>query len=94
MVALRERREFPALPASLASPDRREKVVFQDSRVPLVFLVLLALKEMSVCLVFLDSLDRRETQDFLVAVAFLEIQEMSDPPALLVILASLQLPSW
>lgn len=94
VVALRERREFLALPASLASPDRREKVVFQDSRVPLVFLVLLALKEMSVCLACPDSLDQRETQDFPVAAAFLEIPEKLDRLVLLVIPASLRLPSW
>lgn len=39
VAALRERRVFPALLASLASPDRKERVVVQDSRVPPVFLV-------------------------------------------------------
>lgn len=94
VAASRERREFPALPASLASPDRREKLVVQDSRVPLVFLVLLALKETSVCLAFLDSLDQRETPDFPVAAAFLETPEKSEQLALQVIPAYLRLPSW
>lgn len=39
VAALGERRVIPVLPASLASPDRRERPVVQDFRVPLVFLV-------------------------------------------------------
>lgn len=41
VAVLKARRVFPALLASLASPGRRESLVVQDSRVPLVFLVAL-----------------------------------------------------
>lgn len=41
VVALRERRVFPALLARRASLDRRESLVFPGSQVPLVFLVVL-----------------------------------------------------
>lgn len=40
-----------------------------------------------------DSLDQRETQESPVALAFLEILEISEPLALLVTLVYLQLPS-
>lgn len=43
---------------------------------------------------FLDSLDKRVTQDFLVEVAFLEILEISGLQAHLVTQAYLQLPLW
>lgn len=41
VAALRERKVFPELLASQASPDRRERVALLDSRVPLVFPVVL-----------------------------------------------------
>lgn len=41
VVALREKKVFLALLANQASPDRRETLEFLDSRVPLVFLVVL-----------------------------------------------------
>lgn len=91
---LRERRVFLALLASRASLDRREKLVVLDSRVPLDFLVALVPKEISVFLAFPDSLDQRETQDSLVAVAFLEIPEMWEDLALPVTPVYLRLPSW
>lgn len=47
-----------------------------------------------VCLVFLDSLDQRETQEFLAAVAFPETLEILDPLAPLVTPVYLQLPLW
>lgn len=94
VAVLRERRVSPAPLASRALADRKEILVLPDSRGPLVFPEVLVQREISVCLVFLDSPDQRETQDSLVAVAFLEILEMLDPLALLVILAYLRLPSW
>lgn len=43
---------------------------------------------------FPDSLDQRETQEFLVAMDSLEILEISDPLVFLVTLVYLQLPLW
>lgn len=47
-----------------------------------------------VCLVFLDSLDQRETQESQVALALPEILEISDPQAHLETQVYLQPPLW
>lgn len=91
---LKERRASPEPQEHQASPGRRERPAPLASRVRLVCLVVLGRRETWVCPVCLDSLDQRETLDFLVRVDFLEIVEALVLAVPLVTLVFLRPPSW
>lgn len=92
--ASKERREYLEPPVSRASQARKETQAFQDSQAPRVVLGPLAPRETSVCLVFLDSLGRRETLDFQVVSVFPVTQEMWDLLVPLVTPVYPRHPSW